>query len=143
GVRPERLVIYGLSLGTTVAVDLAARVPHAALVVEAGLSSASEQATQVMPFLPRWLHWIGRNRFESARKLQQIRTPVLIAHGTDDEVIATDHGHRLFAAANQPKKMILVPGGSHWLPGSAGKKYIDEVAGFIKEALKKKAGQER
>ncbi len=84
GVNPERLTIYGQSLGTTVAVDVASRRQCAALVVESGLSSASEMADVTVPWLPRWLHWLGKNRFESARKLAKVNCPVLVTHGTND-----------------------------------------------------------
>jgi hypothetical protein len=133
GVKPERLAIYGLSLGTTVAVDLASRRAARALVVESGLSSASELALYAAPWLPRWMHWLGRNRFESSRKLELVKCPVLIAHGTADDVIPVDHGQRLFAAAREPKKQIIIEGGTHWLPGR--KDYIDSVAEFIRGAL--------
>ncbi len=136
GVKPERLAIYGLSLGTTVAADVASRRPCGALVLESGLSSASEMAEVAAPWLPRWLHWLGRNRFESARKLAKVKCPVLIAHGTADEVIPVEQGERLYAAAREPKKLIIVPGAHHWLPGAGGKAYLDSVADFIRGALK-------
>jgi alpha-beta hydrolase superfamily lysophospholipase len=87
GVRPERLALYGLSLGTAAAVDVAVRRECGALVLEAGLSSASAMAAVAVPWLPRWLHTLGRNRFESARKLERVRCPVLITHGTRDGTI--------------------------------------------------------
>lgn len=135
GVRPERLAIYGLSLGTTAAIDLASRRKCGALVVEAGLSSASDMASVAVPWLPTWLHWVGRNRFESARKIANVKCPVLVAHGTDDEVIPVEQGRKLFAAAPEPKKLMIVKGGHHWLPDSANANYLINVGSFIKEAL--------
>lgn len=134
GVRPEKLAIYGLSLGTTVAIDVASRHRCGALVVEAGLSSAREMATVAVPWLPGWMHWLARNRFESARKLAAVKSPVLIAHGTADEVIPVAQGRHLFAAAPEPKKLMIVPGGTHWLPAAPG--YVDSVVGFIQEKLR-------
>ena len=135
GVKPERLAIYGLSLGTTIAADVASRKPCGALVLESGLSSASEMADVAAPWLPRWLHWLGKNRFESARKLASVNSPVLVVHGTADEVIPVEQGERLYAAARNPKKLIIVPGGHHWLP-AGGRAYLDSVAEFIRGALK-------
>lgn len=131
---PEKLVIYGLSLGTTVAVDLAARRACRALIVEAGLSSAQEMAAVAAPWLPGWLSWLGRNRFASARKIAGVNVPVLIAHGTADEVIPVEQGKKLYAAAREPKKLMIVPGGSHWLPGS-GKAYVDAITDFMRDTL--------
>src|SRR5262249_23113222 len=60
GVRPDQLALYGASLGTTMAIDLAARKECAALVIESGLSSASDLASALLPWLPRWAHRFGR-----------------------------------------------------------------------------------
>lgn len=129
GVKPEQLVIYGLSLGTTVSTDLASRQPCRALVLEAPLSSASDMATATLPIIPPQLHWILSNRFESARKIANVKCAVLVTHGDKDEVIPVEQGRKVFAAANEPKKLIIVPGGNHWLLNEKG--YFDEVVNFI------------
>jgi uncharacterized protein len=135
GVKPEQLAVYGLSLGTTAAIDLASRRECSALVVEAGLSSASEMAGVAAPWLPAWLHWVGRNRFESARKIADVKCPVLVTHGTDDNVIPVAQGRRLYDAARGPKKLMIVEGGDHWLPDSGNVSYLAEVGAFIRDAL--------
>lgn len=128
-VSPEQLVIYGLSLGTTVATDLASRRACRALLLEAPLSSASDMATATLPILPPQLHWILKNRFESARKISNVKCPVFISHGDEDEVIPVEQGRKVFAAANEPKKLMIVPHGTHWLLNEKG--YFDEVVNFI------------
>jgi hypothetical protein len=133
---PEKLVLYGLSLGTTVAIDLAAQRRCAALIVESGLSSASALASDALPWLPSWLHRLGKNRFESARKLPNANCPVLFTHGTNDEVIPVEHGRRLFAAAREPKRLELVGGGDHNLIGSGGAAYLDNITEFLHHSLK-------
>lgn len=135
GVAPERLALYGLSLGTTAAIDLAARKPCAALVVESGLSSASELASTALPWLPSWLHWLGKNRFESAQKIAKARCPVLITHGTRDEIIPVEHGRKLFAAAPEPKQLEIIEGGDHNLIGNQGKAYFDKVTRFLHQTV--------
>lgn len=134
GVRPEELVLYGQSLGTTVAIDLAARRQSAALIVESGLSSASELAANALPWLPGWLHWLGKNRFESARKIASVHCPVLVTHGTRDEVIPVELGRKLFAAANEPKRLEIVEGGDHNLIGN-GEAYLGRIADFLHSSL--------
>lgn len=129
GIKIEKLAIYGLSLGTTVSTDLASRRPCGALVLEAPLSSASDMTSTMLPILPRSLHWIGKNRFESERKISSVNCPVLIAHGDSDEMIPTEQGRKVFAAANEPKKLMIVPNGKHWLPSKNG--YLDSVSEFI------------
>jgi uncharacterized protein len=66
-VAPNRIVLYGQSLGTTVATEAATRCGCGALILESGFSSASSLASRVLPFLPQSLHFLGRNRFESAQ----------------------------------------------------------------------------
>lgn len=134
GVKASALILYGQSLGTTVAVDLATRKPAAALVLESGLSSASAMASASLPWLPSWLHWLGKNRFESARKLASVHCPVFIAHGTRDEVIPVEQGRALFAAANEPKQLEIIEGGTHNLVGQGGAVYLAKVAAFLKQA---------
>jgi uncharacterized protein len=137
GVKPERLAIYGWSLGSAAAIDLAARQPSGALVVEAGLSSASDMAQIKLPWLPRWLHWVGKNRFASVKKIAQVRCPILVSHGTGDDVIPVEQGHQLYAAAHQPKDMLLIPGRTHWVAKVDDPIYFDVVTEFINDSLQR------
>ena len=137
GVPPEQLILYGQSLGTAVAIDIASRRKIGALIVESGLSSASSVAETALPWLPRWLHFIGRNRFDSADKLTRVQAPVLIAHGEPDPIIPTREAQILFAAANEPKKLLIFQGAGHNVFGSLGEKYLDQVDEFIHAALRR------
>jgi fermentation-respiration switch protein FrsA (DUF1100 family) len=136
GVRPSSVVLYGQSLGTAVAVDLASRKEAAAVILESGFSSASDVASTVLPIMPRRLHFLAKNRFESTRKLSSVRCPVLIAHGDPDLTIPTEHGRLLFTAANEPKKLLIFPGVGHNVFGSLGDEYLDRVADFLRTAIK-------
>ena len=133
--RPEKIVLYGHSLGTAVAADVASRGSFGAVVLEAGFSSASSVASSALPWLPRSLHFIGKNRLESARKLASVEAPILIAHGDPDRTIPTTEAHLLYAAANEPKKLLIVPGAGHVVFGSGGEQYLAQVERFIREAL--------
>ena len=135
-VVPESIVLYGQSLGTTAAVDLASRKPCAALVLESGLSSASDMAALILPVLPRFTHKLTRNRFDSVRKLKDVRRPVLVAHGGRDEIIPDAQGRALYEAANEPKRLIIIPDAGHNdLVAAGGAAYLDSLAEFIKSAL--------
>jgi len=109
GFAPLRIVLHGESLGTAVAVDVAARRPCAGLVLEAPLSSAQEIAASVVPLLGPALV----RGFESRRKIRQVRAPVFVIHGDRDEVIPFAHGRALFEAANPPKWFWQVRGAMH------------------------------
>ena len=134
-VRPEQIVLYGHSLGTAVAADVASRGHFGAVVLESGFSSASSVAATALPWLPRSLHFLGKNRFESARKVAKIKSPILIAHGDPDRTIPTSEAHLLFESANEPRKLLILPGAGHVPFGSAGEQYLNQVEQFIREAL--------
>ena len=136
GIPSERIVLYGHSLGTTVVSDVASRGRFGAVVLESGLSSASSVAASALPWLPRFLHFLGKNRFESARKLADVRSPILIAHGDPDRTIPADESRALFASANEPKKLLIIPGAGHVPFGSAGEPYLVQVEHFIRDAIR-------
>ena len=135
GIRPEQIVLYGQSLGTAVVADVASRGKFGAVVLESGFSSSSSVAATALPWLPRWLHFIGRNRFESARKLAAVKSPILIAHGDPDRTIPTAEARLLFASANEPKKLLIVPGAGHVVFAAAGEQYLDQVEQFMRDAI--------
>lgn len=134
-VAPTRLVLYGQSLGTTAMVDVASRRECGALILESGLSSASDMASDMLPWLPMMLHRLGRNRFDSAHKLSSVHCPVLIAHGDPDHVIPAAQGRTLYAAAHEPKKLVIYPNADHNVSGMVGAPYFDLLAEFIQNAL--------
>lgn len=132
-VSPEKIVLYGQSLGTTAAVDLAAQRPCGAVILESGLSSASDMASLILPWVPAWVHRYAGNHFESAKKLGQVSAPVLVAHGTIDRTIPVEQGYKLYAAAKEPKRLIIVPGAGHNdVVATGGREYLDAVADFIR-----------
>jgi uncharacterized protein len=109
GIPPTRIVIYGHSLGSGVAVELATQVPAAGLVVEGGFTSVPDRGAEVYPWLP--VHLMARNRFASIDRIGAVRMPVLVIHGRDDSTVPIAHGRRLFAAAPEPKQFLEVAGG--------------------------------
>lgn len=137
GARPEKLVLYGQSLGTTAAAELAAKRPCGALVLESGLSSAADMARVILPWLPRGVARLTRNKFDSVSKLPRVRCPVLVAHGERDEVIPVEQGRALYAAAPEPKQLRVVPGAGHNdLHAAGGPAYLDAVADFIRSSVR-------
>jgi hypothetical protein len=135
GAAPEKVVLYGQSLGTAVATEVATRRKIGALVLESGFSSASSVAASALPWLPSALHSLARNRFDSAAKLKRVNVPVLVSHGDPDPVIPLDEGRALYAAANEPKKILVFPGAGHNVFGSAGAVYLDQLMEFMHNAL--------
>jgi fermentation-respiration switch protein FrsA (DUF1100 family) len=110
-LAPERIVLYGESLGTGVAVQMATEYKVAALVLEAPYTSVENRAAELYPYLP--VRWLLRDKFYSERKIKNVHVPLLILHGEADAVIPVTHGRRLYALANEPKTLIVYPHINH------------------------------
>lgn len=138
GVTAREVVLYGQSLGTAAAADVASRRECGALVLESGLSSAGEMAGEVIPWLPRFARGLTRNKLDSVGKLPRVGCPVLVAHGDRDEIIPVGQGRRLYEAAPGPKLLRIVEGAGHNdLPNVGGAKYIDSLAQFIRDSVRR------
>ena len=126
----DRLVYFGESLGTGVAVELAKRRPPAALILEAPFDSLTEVARHHFPWLP--VRWLLRDRFESAAKIAAFDAPLLIIHGDDDRVVPQARGRALFEAATEPKTWVAVPNAGHNdLRSRLGDAYYDRIDAFL------------
>ena len=133
GVPARAVVLYGQSLGTAAAADVAARRECGALVLESGLSSVADMAGVIMPWLPRFVRGLSKNKLDTVSKLPAVGCPVLVAHGDRDEIIPVEQGRRLFGAALEPKRLLIVEGAGHNdLSFVGGEKYIDSLAEFIR-----------
>jgi fermentation-respiration switch protein FrsA (DUF1100 family) len=110
-VPSERVLILGASLGGGVAVDLASRQPHRALILVKTFTSIPDAAQRVYPWLP--VRWLVRNRFDNYEKIGRCRQPIFIAHGTADQLVPFAHGKRLFDAAREPKRFLTMTGLDH------------------------------
>jgi len=122
-IPPSRLVLYGRSVGSGPATDLASRVPIGGLVLESAFVSAFRVLTKVslLPF----------DRFHNLRHIRRVRAPVLVIHGTDDEVIPASHGRSLYEAAGQPKQALWIEGAHHNdVLIVAGARYWSTLAAF-------------
>ncbi|HEX8687377.1 MAG TPA: alpha/beta hydrolase [Pyrinomonadaceae bacterium] len=137
GVPPRRVVLYGQSLGTAAAADVASRRECGALVLESGLSSAADMAGVVFPWLPRFVRGLTKNKLDTVSKLPRVGCPVLVVHGDRDEVIPVAQGRRLFEAAPEPKRLRIVEGAGHNdLSMKGGGGYIDSLAEFVRGSLR-------
>ena len=129
-VPPDRLVVFGESLGSAVALDLALSRPCRALVLESPFASVPAMARAVYPILPLWP--FVRTRYDNEAKAPRISVPLLVLHGDRDEVVPYAQGRRVFEAAPEPKRFFAIPGASHndtYVVG--GEAYWSAVAGFL------------
>lgn len=130
-IAPHRLFIYGHSLGGAIAIDLASHHPEAAgLIVESTFTSMLEMGELNYGYLPVSL--LLNQRFESLSKMDKLKIPLLIIHGTWDNLVPVAMAKRLYAAAPGPKSMTLIEGGGHNNSGSVGwVEYRDALSAFI------------
>jgi fermentation-respiration switch protein FrsA (DUF1100 family) len=108
---PSRIVAWGYSLGSGVAVALATTHPVGAVVLEAPFTSAVDVAAGAYPFFP--VRWLMRDRFQSDQRIGALKAPLLVMHGDKDTVVSIAFGRRLYALAPEPKRFVAVEGGTH------------------------------
>ncbi len=115
GISPNHWVLYGESLGTAVAVEMATRfaqdTPVAAVILEAPFSSMADAAKHHYPFVPANL--LLKDRYDSIAKIKDICSSVLVIHGDQDKTVPQALGKRLFDAADEPKTALWVDGAGH------------------------------
>lgn len=110
-VDPRRIILFGRSLGSAVAVDLALQRPRAGLILESTFTSAKDMAKKVFPFLP--VHYFIGVQFDSESKIAQLKVPILFMHGTADHTVPLELGKKLFRVANEPKEFYEIAGADH------------------------------
>ncbi|MES2182902.1 MAG: alpha/beta fold hydrolase [Pseudomonadota bacterium] len=112
--------VFGHSLGGAIAIDLATTIPDASGVIVEG--TFTNIADVVSSFKWGWLPLSGliTQRFESIDKVKLIHAPLLVVHGSDDSLIPSALGRRLYDAAKGPKEFVLVHGGSHYSTNAVG-----------------------
>lgn len=108
GVPPDRVVIFGRSLGAGPTVQLASEVEAGAVVIESTFLSVVEVAREVFPWLP--VRWLVRDRFDNGAKIGHVRAPILVVHSPDDTLIPYRHGRALFDRAPEPKAWLEIRG---------------------------------
>jgi fermentation-respiration switch protein FrsA (DUF1100 family) len=108
---PERIVPWGYSLGSGVAVALASKHQVGKLILEAPFTSAADIGAAAFPYLP--VRWLLKDGFHSDERIGAVRAPLLVMHGEKDTVVPIRFGAKLFALANEPKRMIQFSQGDH------------------------------
>jgi fermentation-respiration switch protein FrsA (DUF1100 family) len=130
GIGADRIVLFGESLGTGVAVEMAARGRGSALVLVTPYTSIPDLASRFAFGLP--VRLLMRERFDSLAKAPRVAVPALLLHGTDDSVVPYEMGVQLAAALPQAR-LITIEGGHHTdLFLGAGWRFFDEVSDFVR-----------
>jgi fermentation-respiration switch protein FrsA (DUF1100 family) len=131
GVTPNQLVLYGESLGSGVAVALAAEHQVAAVILEAPPTSVAEVAQCHFPYVPASRMVI--DRFDSLSRIGRVKAPILVLHGERDRVVPVRYGRALLEAARDPKEGWFAPEAGHEDLARYGG--LDVVVAFIERRL--------
>jgi uncharacterized protein len=133
-VRPSQRVVYGHSMGSGVAVDIASRLQtktdYGAIILESALTSFADVAVEAS-WLGRLVGGLNNERFASIDKISQVKAPLLMLHGGLDTTVPPSLGNKLFAAANAPKQWLVIQNAKHSdLHEAGGEAYQAAVQGF-------------
>jgi len=136
GIDPSQMVLYGESLGTGIATQMAYDLAHAGtpvrgLILEAPFLSMGAAAQVRYPYVPA--KWLVRDKYLNHEKIEHINTPLLLIHGDQDRVLPQSHGRALFDAAQQPKQALWLEGAGHtdvydFGAGKAVLAFLDEIS---------------
>ena len=139
-VDPSRIVLFGHSLGTAIAVETAVRREVHAVLLEAPFTSVGAMAAHGYPFVPG-IGRILRTKFNSLSKIGDIGAPLMVVHGEMDATIPVRMGRELYDAAAEPKRFLAIPGADHDdADVVGGKTYYDAIAAFLEDAAGGQAG---
>ncbi len=138
-MKPQNIFVYGHSLGGAIAIELAVKYPEmAGLIIEGTFTSIKDIAShsKVLQLFP--LNWIITQHFDSITKIKSLQTPLLMFHGTADETVPVLMAKKIFAAASEPKKLVIIPEANHNnLDRIGGQQYISNLQKFIQANIDK------
>ena len=109
GLQDRAVIVFGRSLGGSIAAWLATQVTPGALVLESSFTSARDMAARMFRILP--IRYLCRFKYATVEYVRNVKCPVVVAHSTDDEMIPFTHGQRIFEAAPEPKFFQALSGG--------------------------------
>jgi len=129
GIAPDDIIVFGRSLGGSVASWLAARENPAALIVDSSFTSAPDIGQEVYPWLP--VRLLSRFQHATRDHVEESTCPVLVVHSRDDEIIPFHHGEAIFKAANEPKTFLEIQGGHNDAHATSAMTYLNGLRRFL------------
>ena len=129
GTPAEDIVVFGRSLGASVAAWLAAEHRPGALVVDSSFTSVPDVGQEVYPWLP--VRLLSRFQHSTRAHVARVTAPILVIHSRDDEIIPFHHGEAVFDAANDPRSFLELRGGHNDAHFTSERAYIDGLRRFL------------
>ena len=136
-INHEKIVFFGRSLGSALAVDLAINEKCCGLILETPFTSMKELAKTLFPYIP--VGYILQTKYDCITKIRDVKTPILILHGDRDELVPIEQGKTLYEAANEPKEFYTIPGATHndtYIVG--GEEYFNVIKRFVNKLTNEK-----
>jgi fermentation-respiration switch protein FrsA (DUF1100 family) len=135
-ISAERLILFGRSLGSCVAGEVAVQRPAAGLIVEGSFPSIQAMSDHHYFGLPAG--WLMDLEFNLVQKVRSVQVPVLVIHGEQDSIVPMALGRQVFDAAHEPKRWYAVSGADHNdVPFVGGESYFREIDTFIQKVVTK------
>ena len=128
GVKDKDIILYGESLGTAVAVDLASKNTFAGIILESPFTSMTRLAQKYYPIFP--VKIILKDKFDSINKIQKINSPLLVMHGEEDTIVPFSMGVEIFEKSNTQKSKYFIKNDDHMM--NFDQNLISEIQKFIK-----------
>ncbi len=128
-IKPEHIIVFGRSLGGAIGAWICNKYQPAACIIESSFTSVRAIAGDLFPFLPTDL--LCRYKYDTIKMVRQIKSPILIVHSPNDNIIPFSHGLRLFAAARQPKRFLKIQGSHNLAPDDFSKSYRQGLDRFL------------
>ena len=127
GVETKNIILYGESLGTGVAAEIGQTNKFNSIILESPYTSMIKAAKIYYPYLP--VKFLLQDKYDSEKKIKNIKTPILIMHGKKDNIVPFYMGKKLFETANEPKKFLQIEEDDHML--SFNDNLLLEIKNFI------------
>jgi pimeloyl-ACP methyl ester carboxylesterase len=127
--HPNEIIIFGRSLGGTIAARLARHHKPKGLIIESTFTSVPDIAARLYPYLP--VRLLARYRYKAIDDIRDVRCPVLVVHSRNDEIIPFSHGQKLFEAASNQKEFLEISGSHNEGFLTSGKHYTIGLRSFI------------
>ena len=127
GVTNKNIILYGESLGTGVATELGQNNSFSGIVLESPFTSIADAAKIYYPYLP--VNLLLKDRYDSIKKIKNIKIPVLIMHGKKDNIVPFFMGEKLYQMANEPKYKYFSEEDDHMM------EFNDNLLNAVKEIL--------